>query len=308
MEANWTIIADDLTGAGDAGAGFAARGYSTCIWLHGHAPAIPFNFDIPVFETSSRHLDAGEAYARVRAALAFAPGRRIFKKLDSTLKGNILAELEAVRDAAPGVRIILAPAHPMMGRTIRKGVLFVHGEDSGQRAPEAEWLECLDELPETIEDDAIYAGSGALAQKIAATLPRKPDSCFRPRHRRVAVIAGSRNPTTLAQVEMLRAQNLDGVSIFEIERDRLDSADFKSFLSFMPRSALLIAGGDTARAIAAHLGADGIRLAGEEIPGIPWGVWIGGDFDGLPIATKSGGFGQIDVLAGAVRLLRGESI
>jgi uncharacterized protein YgbK (DUF1537 family) len=306
MEPNWTIIADDLTGAGDAGAPFAARGYSTCIWLQGHAPTT--RCEIPVFETSSRHLAPAEAYARVRTALTFAPGRRIFKKLDSTLKGNILAELEAIRDALPAAPIILAPAHPKMGRTIRKGVLFVHGEDTGQRLPQADWLEGLDELPATIQDGAVYAGSGALAQVLAAALPPKPDSSFRPRHSRVAVIAGSRNPTTLAQIELLRAQNLAGLSIFEIERDSLYSPDFQSFLSSLPRSALLIAGGDTARAIATHLGADGIRLAGEEIPGIPWGVWIGGAFDALPIATKSGGFGQIDVMAGAVRLLRGESI
>lgn len=307
MEGKWAIIADDLTGSCDAGAPFAARGYSTCVRLHGCAPAVP-SPDIPVFETSSRHLDAREAYARVRDAVRLAAGRRIFKKVDSTLKGNILAELEGIRDALPASRIILAPAHPAMGRTIRDGVLFVHGEDTGQRLPEAQWLECLDELPATIEEDAVYAGSGALARRIADALPPGPDPCFRPRHAQVIVIAGSRNPATLAQVRLLRERNIEGVSILEIERDSLYSPVFKSLLSALTPSALLIAGGDTARAAAAHLGARGIRLAGEEIPGVPWGAWTGGSFDALPIATKSGGFGEMDVLARAALLLQGEPI
>ncbi len=45
-----------------------------------------------------------------------------------------------------------------MGRTIRDGVLFVHGEDTGQRLPEAQWLECLD--APIVAAPSAYVGQG----------------------------------------------------------------------------------------------------------------------------------------------------
>ena len=74
----------------------------------------------------------------------------------------------------------------------------------------------------------------------------------------------------------------------------------------LPLAGMVIAGGDTARSVADCLGASGIRLIGEATPGVPWGTWIGGRFPGLPVATKAGGFGAIEVLIEAVRLVRGE--
>jgi D-threonate/D-erythronate kinase len=37
-------------------------------------------------------------------------------------------------------------------------------------------------------------------------------------------------------------------------------------------------------------------LCAEIVPGIPRGILRGGMFDGLPVATKSGGFGDADAL------------
>ena len=44
------------------------------------------------------------------------------------------------------------------------------------------------------------------------------------------------------------------------------------------------------------LGAHAIRLVDEIAPGIPWGNLSGGSFDGSPVATKAGGFGDRDAL------------
>ncbi len=54
-----------------------------------------------------------------------APGRRLYKKIDSTLRGNWTAEVAALQPFA-GLAIV-APAFPATGRTVRDGCVLVHG-------------------------------------------------------------------------------------------------------------------------------------------------------------------------------------
>jgi uncharacterized protein YgbK (DUF1537 family) len=61
-------------------------------------------------------------------------------------------------------------------------------------------------------------------------------------------------------------------------------------------AALLLSGGDTAALVCRALNARAIELQRELAPGIPCGVLQGGSFDGLPVVTKSGGFGAPDDL------------
>ena len=63
------------------------------------------------------------------------PDLLLFKKIDSTLRGNVGAELAAAlhasRDVRPGAprRIaIMAPAFPAFGRTTKDGTQLVHGQ------------------------------------------------------------------------------------------------------------------------------------------------------------------------------------
>jgi uncharacterized protein YgbK (DUF1537 family) len=60
---------------------------------------------------------------------------------------------------------------------------------------------------------------------------------------------------------------------------------------------LVISGGETAGAICVELEATGLWLSRELEPGIPLGSLSGGDWDGLPVATKAGGFGQPETLS-----------
>jgi len=90
--------------------------------------------------TNSRALDDGEAYAIVRdaaaAAVAQMPERRIVLRGDSTLRGHLLAEHEAVCDAAfPGRSpvLVLVPALPAAGRVTAGGVHWL--ERDGRRVP-----------------------------------------------------------------------------------------------------------------------------------------------------------------------------
>lgn len=126
------VIADDLTGANDAGAQFACRGLDTrvlTIWRESIEEE-PEGTEILVVNTESRHVEADEAARRVTAAVAYAAKRGakfVYKKTDSTLRGNLGAELEAVcrtRDAGP---LIYVPAVPSAGRAVRDGVLYVNG-------------------------------------------------------------------------------------------------------------------------------------------------------------------------------------
>ncbi len=59
---------------------------------------------------------------------------------------------------------------------------------------------------------------------------------------------------------------------------------------------LFLSGGDTASAVLAAIGATGIRLLREIVPGVAGGRVIGDFMDGLPVVTKAGAFGKEDTL------------
>lgn len=122
------IIADDYTGAADAAAALATRGLSAMILLDGQVSGV--GCDVVALDLDTRHRTADEARQSVLAALAGARSERVvFKKIDSTLRGQIGAELHAlstvIRDrAAP---MLVAPAVPENDRIVRNGRVFVRG-------------------------------------------------------------------------------------------------------------------------------------------------------------------------------------
>jgi D-threonate/D-erythronate kinase len=121
------VIADDLTGAADAGVQFVRAGYRTAVVFHGEvAPTAVI--DAISFDTDSRTMPAGFAAKRiVRVARTVRDARVVYKKLDSTLRGNVAAELSAAFGAAGRERAIVAPAFPDAGRTTIRGTQLVHG-------------------------------------------------------------------------------------------------------------------------------------------------------------------------------------
>ncbi len=83
-----------------------------------------------ILNSDSRAMTAGAAADKVtallRGAARFAPRWQI-KKIDSTLRGNPGAELEAMM-TAQGCRVaVVAPAYPAAGRHTRDGRCYVHG-------------------------------------------------------------------------------------------------------------------------------------------------------------------------------------
>ena len=137
MQERWRILADDLTGAADAATEFARRGVQT--WVTWGEPNTR-NCGAAVvlaYDCDSRRLGARAAAQQQRAAVIrlraeCAPHAVLFKKIDSTLRGQPAAEIAALCSAVnvPGKSAfgICAPANPSMGRTLRDGRVWVHGE------------------------------------------------------------------------------------------------------------------------------------------------------------------------------------
>lgn len=121
------VIADDLTGAADAGVQLVRAGYRTAVSFR-PAEVPEGGLDAVAFDTDSRTMPAGFAAKRVLEAARAARGARlVYKKLDSTLRGNVAAELAAAFGASGRERVVVAPAFPAAGRTTAGGVQLVHG-------------------------------------------------------------------------------------------------------------------------------------------------------------------------------------
>lgn len=116
------VIADDLSGAADCAAGFAPR-VSTRVCLrtpegeHGQVTAV---------DLDTRRLPATEAARRNRALLdnPLWSGHALYKKIDSTLRGNVVAEVTAL--LGRGMALV-APAFPAMARTTVGAVQLLDG-------------------------------------------------------------------------------------------------------------------------------------------------------------------------------------
>ena len=129
------LIADDLTGALDSGAGFAKAGLRSVMPFGPTGTvALPVVADVIIFNTASREGDAVVARERAREAALRLLGHGvslIYKKMDSVLRGHPGPELSGVLDAIaithPGARALVAPAFPAQGRTTVDGVQLVHG-------------------------------------------------------------------------------------------------------------------------------------------------------------------------------------
>ncbi|WP_156293071.1 D-threonate kinase [Serratia oryzae] len=124
------VIADDFTGANDTGVQLAKKGARTDVVLNDSPRSIQ-RTDVLVINTESRALTATMAKAKVTAALrpycqSDAPPL-VYKKIDSTFRGNVGAEVEAAMNACGAQLAIVAAAIPAAGRVTRNGQCWVNG-------------------------------------------------------------------------------------------------------------------------------------------------------------------------------------
>jgi uncharacterized protein YgbK (DUF1537 family) len=128
------VVADDLTGAADCGAVCAAAGLETIVALGDAARARGLSADVVAFDAETRHLASQAAAAATRdaiRALCTRDVRVLYKKIDSTLRGNFAVEIAAARTAWSGsagpALAVVAPASATTGRTTRDGRMYLRG-------------------------------------------------------------------------------------------------------------------------------------------------------------------------------------
>ncbi|GBF77982.1 hypothetical protein PA598K_06570 [Paenibacillus sp. 598K] len=128
------IIADDLTGANDSGVQLAAHGLSTAVLFDMDEDGAK-RYEAVVYDTDSRAVSRETAYERVEAAARFlvqADFVNVFKKMDSTMRGNIGAEIDAVYDVLQPDFVMFAPGYPKNNRTVAGSTLYLKGVPVGE--------------------------------------------------------------------------------------------------------------------------------------------------------------------------------
>jgi uncharacterized protein YgbK (DUF1537 family) len=336
------LIADDLTGAADASVHFATSrkieiaitlptGWGGPGWGRRQAQ------DLSVLDTETRALPPEEA-ASIVARACDGLGESVFKKVDSTLRGPVAAELEATRKALGRTIAVLAPSLPAQGRIVRAGRLLIRDIDVGSVAG------ILGADARTVTVDALAgnalgplvvvdAASDADLDRIAAACARRPDllpagsaglaAAFArlegssaptsvPIARRVLVAVASRHPAARAQLALLVSEPHSGIEIAAVPRDaegepaELVAAKGREVADRASRLGVgvvvLATGGDMALAVCRALGITSIRPRAEVLPGV---VWSETGRDGLALATKAGGFGGPRLLLDAALKLLG---
>ena len=124
------VLADDLTGAFDTGVQFRNWGFSVEVLIGEVKDSSQLGgVDVVVVDTESRELKKEDAFWRIYRAteklISFGT-ERIYKKVDSTLRGNIGSELDAVMEASKAKLAFFAPAYPTYGRTTLAGKQLVN--------------------------------------------------------------------------------------------------------------------------------------------------------------------------------------
>jgi uncharacterized protein YgbK (DUF1537 family) len=123
------LIADDLTGACDAAVHFAAREAITEVSLTGEvSPA-----SVLAFSTESRDASESEIEDRLQSVASRVLPLRpqlIFKKIDSTLRGQVGFEIGAALRIFSCDLAVITPAFPALGRMVKAGYLSVHDSPS----------------------------------------------------------------------------------------------------------------------------------------------------------------------------------
>ncbi|MCM3694019.1 four-carbon acid sugar kinase family protein [Neobacillus niacini] len=125
------VVADDLTGANDTGVQFAKKGLTTTV-LFSYTQLQPSHLteDVIVLNSDSRAIEARMSYNIVfnlSSQLKQLGVSNVFKKIDSTMRGNIGPEIDAVMDAFNYKISFVVPAFPKSNRMTINGEHFVNG-------------------------------------------------------------------------------------------------------------------------------------------------------------------------------------
>lgn len=126
---NMLLIADDFTGANDSGIKVVKRGYKTNINL---SDEIINDSKISIIDTETRNVPGDQAYNKLNKIIKNIEDIDkyliLYKKIDSTLRGNLKEEYEAVLNNLKPKYVIFAPAYPDLERITLDGLQYVKGK------------------------------------------------------------------------------------------------------------------------------------------------------------------------------------
>jgi len=130
------IIADDLTGANDSGVQLSKQGIKTLVHIdplnwENYGNNILSQDDVLVIDTETRDLNAQQAADAIgkivkKLKLSNKKNEIYYKKIDSTLRGNIGQEVEILMDLLDKDLCILTPSFPQTNRITVGGYLLVN--------------------------------------------------------------------------------------------------------------------------------------------------------------------------------------
>ena len=126
----YIVIADDLTGSNATCSLFKKIGLraASILKLQGD---INYDVDVISYSTASRGLDKEEAYKKVSEAIKILKNKDVLvynKRIDSTLRGNIGTEINAMLDNLEDDRIaVVIPSYPDSGRIVVNKAMLVNG-------------------------------------------------------------------------------------------------------------------------------------------------------------------------------------
>ena len=128
MEKKYLIIADDLTGSNDTGVQMRKRGIPVDVILFPENKKTDRSI---VLDTESRNLSPDEAYQKVKdltkKVLENNDFDIVYKKVDSTLRGNIAIEIKAICEIYKPSKVVFAPSYPKIGRTTQNKIHRLSG-------------------------------------------------------------------------------------------------------------------------------------------------------------------------------------
>jgi uncharacterized protein YgbK (DUF1537 family) len=239
------ILADDLTSALDGAAPFAAHGQRSAVLLD-RTDSIETELDVHAVDLDSRF--ETPAVARLRsfdAARRLTGAAILLKTIDSTLRGNLAAEVAGALEGSGRRRAVVAPAFPDAGRTTAGGRQFVDGKavettafGSDSRTPvrssdlavllasigserllicDAETDADLDAIVKAhCAEEVLWVGSPGLAGALARTVGpagQRRERIVADAAGRVLVVVGSLHPGNATQIEALR---MGGAPVFGV--------------------------------------------------------------------------------------------
>ncbi len=131
----YALIADDVTGAMDTGVQVLKCRHSAIVVLD--AKDYPYGTishkgpadDFTIINTNTRWGSQQEAFKKVSDTAKLLRERRlelVYKKIDSTMRGNVGAEIKALLQTTGAKAVVMTPAIPSNGRVVVNGSLLVN--------------------------------------------------------------------------------------------------------------------------------------------------------------------------------------